>query len=286
MVKNLPIFCILFLLSCAQNKEVADLDLKSIETVEYAGDSTELTELHKEIIYENGIEALTLESLVIKRFDDSKNLVEEITYNLYDRDTVKWRHIIQHFDALGNLISRTDSIDNTLRQLQNNEYSAKLLVKQADLNIFPARDESTSKSADSIYHVSQYFYDSSSRKIKSVTATWDNSISKLKETFAPDSSIQLYSYDSRGNATQMISIANSDTIYITNYITKNEFDSNGRQVLSASISDLSGTTKHVQKYDSQGNLVVEEIDTDMVRERIKYKYDAYNRVVESRVYKK
>ena len=281
MVKNLPFFCILFLLSCAQNKEVADLGLKSIETIEYAGDSTELTELHKEIIYENGIEALTLESLVIKRFDDNKNLVEEVTYNLYDRDTVKWRHITQHFDALGNLISRTDSIDNTLRQLQKNEYSAKLLVKQADLNIFPARDEPTSKSADSINHVTQYFYDSSSRKIKSVTATWDNSMSKLKETFAPDSSTQLYSYDSRGNATQVISIANSDTT-----LTNNEYDSKGRQTLSTFITGMSDTVKQAKKYDSKGNLILEETETAFLLERIEYRYDALNRIVESKAFKK
>lgn len=283
MHKSLLLITLIFISSCSSEnrEELSNWTLETVEEIEYLNTSPQRTQ----VIYSESRAYLSSSIdtiLKIQSYSDDL-LLEEIEYNLYSGDTLKWSHHINRYDTSGLLLEEIDSVNGTLRHYTINHYEKSRIERSQNLDLIPNYDDMMEViGADTFKSEAQNFYDRAGRLFKVITISNDEDYLRLTGKTKLDSTVTVFDFDSKDRRVSSYTLVAGDTTFIS----KTEYDQYDRvtKVIDGGIH--TGLNIYEYEYDEKGNRTSELLLTDYLKELIRTEYDEYNRPIKRSIYRK
>lgn len=210
---------------------------------------------------------------VVRKYDSNNNMIEQITYDLNENDTIFHDLISQKYDSKNRLLKRIDSA-KMLKIGEFYEYNNDRLNKSSSLMIYSNRDSidhNVWHPIDSSLSVSTYFY-KDTICIYRKTINWEY---KQLPTI-PDTLITYLYHDKYGNMIKSITIHDSDTFRIEH---RTYNDDNNELTISSSSPYKEFNNYSSYKYDNKGNKIEETDSSSFFMNRTETKFNSLNKPI-------
>ena len=283
MHKSLILSILVLISFCSSEigNESGNWTLERVEEIEHLNTSPQRTQ----VIFSESRTYLSSSIDTILRIQSYSDgiLLEEIEYNLYSGDTLKWSHHINRYDTSGLLLEEIDSVNGTLRHYTINHYEKSRIERSKNLDLIPNYDDMMEViGADTFKSEVLNFYDRAGRLFKVITIRNDDDYLRLNGKTKLDSTVTFFDFDSKDRRVSSYSIVVGDTTFIS----KTEYDQYDRvtKVIDGGIH--TGLNIYEYEYDEKGNRTSELLITDYLKELIRTEYDEFNRPIKRSIYRK
>lgn len=276
----LPIL-LLSVFSCTSNTQDQETDwkLRNTEDIFHSEKGNEKTQ----VIYSTqhtGTSRYTDTSIVVQQYMDTL-LLEEISYNVEDGDTIKWSHTVNRYNSDGLLVEEIDSTNGRLMHHVLKFYQNSKLQRSESLYVIPNyNDKGELTAPDTARSIIYPYYDSDNRLVSGMTLTRDELSFQLAGITKFDTTFFFYQFDSLGNNIRSIGIVNGDTTSLT----MSEYDELHREVKLVMASLDLGIFTTISEYDDRGNIISQHDISEAFSILTLTEFDEQNRPVIQKIY--
>lgn len=277
MYRLIKFVLLLNLFSCSSGDrlEIPGWKLYSTESLKHSETDREKIQVIISLLH-TGILSFSDTTLVVQQFIDSL-LTEEIEFKLDNNDSTKWSHHVRNYNSLGLLTEKIDSLDGHLSQHSKFYYEDRRETRAEHLDLLP----NYSEAGDLIYFdtlssIVHSYYDKNGKCDRVMALSKDQLKSQFEGATSYDTTITYHQFDKNGNNVKSISISRGDTTSISTV----EYDELNRQVKL-----LSPLSRVEFKYDASGNVVSELLYFGKFAELLVTEFDAQNRPTKRKRYR-